>query len=167
MQLTDRIAAMIEPGLEAMGYEIVRVQLSGGQQSQTLQIMCDRQDEAPITVDDCAEISRMVSAVLDVEDPIATEYNLEVSSPGLDRPLTRPKDFERFAGFDARIELSAAVDGQKRFKGVLRGLDQDAVKLETGEGDIRLALADIEKAKLILTDALIAAAQAQQAETHA
>ena len=87
--------------------------------------------------------------------------------PGLDRPLTRPKDFERFAGFEARIELSAAVDGQKRFKGILRGLDGDAVKLETLQGDVSLALSDIEKAKLILTDALIAAAQAQQAETHA
>lgn len=164
MQLTDRIAAMIAPGLDAMGYEIVRVQLSGGRRSQTLQIMCDRQDGTPITVDDCAEISRMASAVLDVEDPIAGEYNLEVSSPGLDRPLTRPKDFERFAGFDARIELRLPVDGQKRFKGVLHGLDGECVKLATGEGDVRLALSDIEKAKLVLTDALIAAAQGQQAD---
>lgn len=169
MQLTDRIAAMIEPGLEAMGYEIVRVQLSGGADgrkgaAQTLQIMCDRQDEKPITVEDCAEISRMTSAVLDVEDPIGGEYNLEVSSPGLDRPLTRPKDFDRYAGLDARIELRLPMNGQKRFKGVLRGLDGDDVKLETGDGEIRLALGHIEKAKLILTDALIAAAQAQQAE---
>lgn len=167
MQLTDRIAAMLEPGLEAMGYEIVRVQLSGERRGQTLQIMCDRQDEAPMTVDDCADISRMASAILDVEDPIAGEYNLEVSSPGIDRPLTRPKDFDRFAGFDARIELNTPMNGQKRFKGILRGLDKDAVTLETGDGALRLALADIEKAKLILTDALIAAAQAQEAATDA
>lgn len=169
MQLTDRIAAMIEPGLEALGYEIVRVQLSGDPDgrkgsAQTLQIMCDRQDDKPITVEDCASISRMASAVLDVEDPIGGEYNLEVSSPGLDRPLTRPKDFDRYAGLDARIELRTPTNGQKRFKGVLRGLDGEDVKLETGDGEMRFTLGNIEKAKLILTDALIAAAQAQQAE---
>ena len=149
MQLSDRIAAMIEPALTAMGYEIVRVQLGGGRRSATLQIMCDREDGRPVTLDDCAEISRLASAVLDVEDPIAGEYTLEVSSPGLDRPLTRPKDFERFAGAEARVELSLPVDGQRRFKGVLRGLDEEAVILETGDGRRRLALADIEKAKLV------------------
>ena len=149
MQLTDRIAAMIEPALTAMGHEIVRVQLGGGRRSATLQIMCDRLDGQALTLDDCAEISRLASAVLDVEDPIAGEYTLEVSSPGLDRPLTRPKDFERFAGAEARVELSLPVDGQRRFKGVLRGLDDDAVILETGGDRRRLALADIEKAKLV------------------
>ena len=153
MPLSDRIAAMIEPALKAMGYEIVRVQLGGGHnpsgRSATLQIMCDRLDGQALTLDDCAEISRLASAVLDVEDPIAGGYTLEVSSPGLDRPLTRPKDFERFAGAEARVELSLPVDGQRRFKGVLRGLDDDAVILETGDGRCRLALADIEKAKLV------------------
>ncbi len=167
MQLTDRIAAMIEPGLDAMGYEVVRVQLNGARDSQTLQIMCDRQDETPITVDDCARISRMISAVLDVEDPIATGYNLEISSPGLDRPLTRPKDFDRYFGFDIHIQLRTAMLGRKRFKGVLQGLENGFVKLATGDGNIRLALDDIEKAKLVLTDALVAAAQKQQATTHA
>ena len=153
MPLSDRIAAMIEPALTAMGYEIVRVQLGGGHnrsgRSATLQIMCDRLDGQALTLDDCAEISRLASAVLDVEDPIAGGYTLEVSSPGLDRPLTRPKDFERFAGAEARVELSLPVDGQRRFKGVLRGLDDEAVVLETGDGRRRLALADIEKAKLV------------------
>ncbi len=149
MPLSDRIAAMIEPALTAMGYEIVRVQLGGGRHSATLQIMCDRLDGQALTLDDCAKISRLASAVLDVEDPIAGEYTLEVSSPGLDRPLTRPKDFERFAGAEARVELSLPVDGQRRFKGVLRGLDDDAVILETGDGRCRFALADIEKAKLV------------------
>ena len=151
MQLTDRIAAMIEPALAAMGYEIVRVQLAGGRRSPTLQIMCDREDGRPVTLDDCAEISRLASAVLDVDDPIAGEYALEVSSPGLDRPLTRPKDFDRFAGCEARLELSVPVDGRKRFKGVLRGLIDDAVILETGDGERRLALADVEKARLVPT----------------
>ena len=149
MQLSDRIAATIKPALTAMGYEIVRVQLGGGRRSATLQIMCDREDGAPVTLDDCAEISRLASAVLDVEDPIAGEYTLEVSSPGLDRPLTRPKDFERFAGAEARLDLSQPVDGRKRFRGVLRGLDDDAVILETGDGRRRLALADIDKARLV------------------
>lgn len=149
MQLSDRIAAMIAPALTAMGYEIVRVQLGGGRHSATLQIMCDREDGMPVTLDDCAEISRLASAVLDVEDPIAGGYSLEVSSPGLDRPLTRPKDFERFAGAEARLELSLPVDGRKRFTGVLRGLEEDAVILDTGDGRRRLALADIDKARLV------------------
>ena len=161
MQLTDRIAAMIEPALAAMGYEVVRVQLAGGRRSATLQIMCDREDGRPVTLDDCAGISRLASAVLDVEDPIAGEYTLEVSSPGLDRPLTRPRDFERFAGAEARLELSLPVDGQKRFRGVLRGLDEDAVILETGDGARRLALADIEKARLIPAGLPDAAARRQ------
>lgn len=149
MQLTDRIAETIEPALAAMGYEIVRVQLGGGRRSATLQIMCDRLDGQGLTLDDCAEISRLASAVLDVEDPITGEYTLEVSSPGLDRPLTRPKDFDRFAGCEARIELSLPVDGRKRFRGVLRGLEGETVLLETGDGPCRLALPDIEKARLI------------------
>lgn len=153
MQLTDRIAATIEPGLAAMGYEIVRVQFGGGHnpsgRSATLQIMCDRLDGQALTLDDCAEISRLASAVLDVEDPIAGQYTLEVSSPGLDRPLTRPKDFDRFAGAEARLELTLPLDGQRRFRGVLRGREDDAVILETGDGERRLALADIEKARLV------------------
>ncbi|MCY3830699.1 MAG: ribosome maturation factor RimP [Rhodospirillaceae bacterium] len=175
MQLTDRIAETIEPALAAMGYEIVRVQLGGGHNrsghSATLQIMCDRLDGQALTLDDCAEISRLASAVLDVEDPIAGAYTLEVSSPGLDRPLTRPKDFDRFAGCEARIELRLPVDGRKRFKGVLRGLEGETVLLETGDGPCRLALPDIEKARLIPAEtgpgAPAAAARGQRARTNA
>lgn len=166
MQLTDRIAAMIEPALAAMGYEIVRVQLGGGRRSATLQIMCDRLDGQALTLDNCAEISRLASAVLDVEDPIAGEYTLEVSSPGLDRPLTRPKDFDRFAGAEARLELNLPVDGRKRFKGVLRGLDDGAVVLDTGDGECRLALADIEKARLVPAG-MPKPAQGQRARSNA
>ena len=166
MQLTDRIAAMIEPALAAMGYEIVRVQLGGGRRSATLQIMCDRLDGQALTLDNCAEISRLASAVLDVEDPIAGEYTLEVSSPGLDRPLTRPKDFERFAGAEARLELNLPVAGRKRFRGVLRGLDDGAVILDTGDGERRLALADIEKARLVPAG-MPKPAQGQKARSNA
>ena len=140
-----------------MGYEVVRVQLSGGRRP-VLQVMAERTDGAPMTVDDCADISRTVSALLDVEDPIAGAYHLEVSSPGIDRPLTRLKDFERFAGHEARIETRALIDGRRRFKGVLRGVAGEVVRMETEDGAVtELPFAGILRAKLVLTDALIAA----------
>jgi ribosome maturation factor RimP len=125
--------------------------------------MAERRDEAAMTVDDCAEISRAVSALLDVADPIEAAYNLEVSSPGIDRPLVRREDFMRFAGYEAKIELGDARDGRKRFRGRLAGLseDEEAVRLLTEAGEVHLPLADIARAKLVLTDELIAAAQRQ------
>ena len=112
---------------------------------------------AGMTVDDCAGISRAVAAILDVSDPIAGAYVLEVSSPGIDRPLTRLRDFERFAGFEARLETSMPIQGQRRFRGRLLGLDGDHVQLATDQGEITVDFADVAKAKLILTDELIAA----------
>src|SRR6516165_9454833 len=112
--LSGRIERLLAPSLEAMGYEIVRVQLSGGR-SPTVQVMVDRQDGRPTTIDDCTSISRTASALLDVEDPLEGSYTLEVSSPGIDRPLVRPKDFERFAGFEVKAETSAPLDGRRRF----------------------------------------------------
>lgn len=167
MELTDRIAQMVSPSLEAMGYEVVRVQLSGGQR-QILQVMADRLDQKPMNVEDCADISRTISALLDVEDPISTAYTLEVSSPGIDRPLVRPKDFKRFAGFEARLEAKVPVEGRKRFRGTLLGLDEEgAVLMDSDAGQLRIAFSDIGRAKLILTDELIAASQAEQAEAEA
>ena len=119
------IEALIAPGLEAMGYEIVRVQLSG-KQSLVLQIMAERADGTPVIVDDCAAISRAVSAILDVEDPIERAYTLEVSSTGIDRPLTRLADFQRFADFEARVEMHEPIDGQRRFTGRLAGLRDES-----------------------------------------
>ncbi len=140
-----------------MGYEIVRVQLSGGRRP-VLQVMAERVDGAAMTVDDCADISRTVSALLDVEDPISGAYHLEVSSPGIDRPLTRLKDFERYAGFEARIETKALIDGRRRFKGVLKGIAGERVRVETEDGAVaELPFGGILRAKLVLTDALIAA----------
>jgi ribosome maturation factor RimP len=160
MELTDRIAEMLAPSLQAMGYDLVRVQLMGGNRA-VLQIMADRLDEAPMTVEDCADISRTVSALLDVEDPIQPAYTLEVSSPGIDRPLVRPRDFERYAGFEAKLDAKVPVEGRKRFRGRLLGLDGDgAVVMDTDAGELHIALADIARAKLILTDELIAASQA-------
>ena len=160
------VETMIRPSLGDMGFEIVRILLMSGGQRQKLQIMAERPDGS-LSIDDCAEISRTVSALLEVEDPIAGAYDLEVSSPGIDRPLTRLKDFERYSGFEARVELRLGQDGQRRFRGRLQGLDGDTILLRDGEGrDWRLPFADLARAKLILTDDLLeshAAAASEQA----
>ncbi len=159
MEAVERVERIISPALAEMGYEVVRVRFTGGSR-RTLQIMAERRDRRAISVDDCAEISRVVSALLDVEDPIAGSYLLEVSSPGIDRPLVRPRDFERFAGFEARIELRYAIDGRRRFRGRLLGLADGMVCLATAQGEMRVPFDDIECAKLVLTDELLAAAGA-------
>ncbi|MCW2245148.1 ribosome maturation factor RimP [Azospirillum fermentarium] len=124
--------------------------------------MAERADGAAMTVDDCADISHAVSALLDVEDPISGPYTLEVSSPGIDRPLTRLKDFERFAGFEAKLESRIAVDGRKRFKGLLRGVEEGEILLDTEQGPARVPFDNVLRAKLVLTDELIrASADAQ------
>lgn len=169
----QRVERLIEPALTALGYALVRVALQGGAGRQTLQIMAERHDGVAMTVDDCADISRTISALLDVEDPIAGAYTLEVSSPGIDRPLVKAADFERFAGFEARIETVMPVSGRKRFRGRLMGLATgsagDEVRLrETAKpaaddsDETRVPLAAIARAKLVLTDDLIAATQTTQ-----
>jgi ribosome maturation factor RimP len=155
---TNRVAHTIEPSLEAMGYRLVRVVISSGRRP-TLQVMAERRDDQPMTVEDCAQISHSVSALLDVADPIAGAYMLEISSPGIDRPLVRTEDYDRFSGFEARIELSRPIEGRKRFRGRLLGTSADSVRLATGTGEVRLPLADVARAKLVLTDDLIAAAR--------
>lgn len=165
MTTEERIADLIGPALEDMGFGVVRVRVMGTKRV-TLQIMADRLDETPITVDDCADISRSVSAILDVEDPIKDAYSLEVSSPGIDRPLTRLRDFERFAGFEAKIELTTLLDGRRRFRGMLGGIDGETVKIETDHGAVELPFAEIGDAKLILTDALIEASRAAAASVE-
>jgi ribosome maturation factor RimP len=155
---TNHIAALIEPSLSAMGYRLVRVALTSGRRA-TLQVMAERLDEVPMSVEDCAEISRSLSALLDVADPIAGSYMLEVSSPGIDRPLVRAEDYDRFAGFEARIELNEPLAGRRRFRGRLLGTAANEVRLLTEAGEIRLPLSAVGRAKLVLNDALIAAAQ--------
>ena len=161
----QRIEGLIEPALTAMGYDLVRVAVQGGESRKTLQIMAERQDGEGMSVDDCADISRAISAVLDVEDPITGAYTLEVSSPGIDRPLVKRGDFERFAGFEARIETVQPVAGRKRFRGRLMGVTGDEVRLRepakaAGAADETLVpLTAIVRAKLVLTDDLIAATQ--------
>ena len=157
MDKTAEIARLVEPTLQSMGYELVRVHFGGTSGRPTLQIMAERLDRRPMAVDDCAEISRTISAVIDVEDPVADPYFLEVSSPGIDRPLVRPADYERFAGFEARVETAAPVDGRKRFRGRIAGIADGQVRLIEEAGELRLPLEQINKAKLVLTDDLIAA----------
>jgi ribosome maturation factor RimP len=153
------IEQLIAPSAAAMGFAIVRVMLSGNRRAR-LQIMAERADGSGMNVDDCARLSRAVSAILDVEDPIAGPYELEVGSPGIDRPLTRLADFDRFAGSTAKLEsVATAADGRRRWIGRLLGLDGDRVRLATDDGEVAIPFADVAKAKLVLTDELIAAAQ--------
>ena len=152
---TTKIEAMIAPSLEAMGYRVVRVAVTGGRRA-TLQIMAERTDDQAMRVEDCTEISRTVSALLDVADPIAGAYLLEVSSPGIDRPLVRREDFARFAGFEAKVELSAPVDGRKRFRGRLLGVEGDDVRLLVDALPVALPITAVTRAKLVLTDELLA-----------
>ncbi len=148
-----RMAEIITPVLEDLGFDLVRVRLMSGK-STILQIMADKPDGG-IEVDDCAEISQAVSAVLDVEDPILDEYTLEVSSPGIDRPLTRLKDFDMFEGYEAKIETGEMIDGRRRFKGALAGVENDEVLINVEEGTIGLKFDWLSDAKLVLTDDLI------------
>ena len=148
-----RMAEIITPVIEDMGFELVRVRLMSGK-STTLQVMADRPDGG-IEVDELALISQSISAVMDVEDPILDEYTLEVSSPGIDRPLTRLKDFEMFEGYGAKIETGELIDGRRRFKGELAGVEDDEVLINVEEGTIGLKFDWLTDAKLVLTDDLI------------
>ncbi len=160
MRPTQRIEELISPSLAAMGYELVRARLSGRDRP-ILQVMIERADRGPLTVDSCAEVSRTISAILDVEDPIKSAYMLEVSSPGIDRPLVRLTDYDRFAGHIARLELVAPIEGRRRFHGQLLGTAGENIRLvvDEGKGPIELPFDAIQSAKLVLTDALIAASQ--------
>ncbi len=148
-----RLAEIIQPVIEGMGFELVRVRLMGGEHK-TLQVMAQRPDTS-IDVDECAQISTALSAVLDVEDPIADAYSLEVSSPGIDRPLTRLKDFDDWQGYEAKVETTELIDGQRRFKGELAGVDGDEVLITIPQGTLGLKFDWLSDAKLVLTDELV------------
>lgn len=148
-----RIAEIITPVVEDMGFEIVRVRLMTGKES-ILQIMVQRPD-GQIEVDECGQISTAISAIMDVEDPILDVYTLEVSSPGIDRPLTRMKDFDQWEGFEAKVETDELIDGRRRFKGQLAGTEGDEVLITIAEGTIGLKFEWLSDAKLVLTDELI------------
>jgi ribosome maturation factor RimP len=156
--LPAKVAAIIEPALDDRGFRLVRVAISG-REGTTLQVMAERADGS-MTIEDCEAVSREISALLDVHDPIAGAYRLEVSSPGIDRPLVRPSDFEDWAGHEAKIELSQPIDGRKRFRGRLEGFEGGEVRIEVDLGEagrqvIGLPVGLIGEAKLVLTDDLI------------
>jgi ribosome maturation factor RimP len=152
-ELLRRIEDIVAPTIVGMGYELVRVAMSRGG---TLQIMIEPADGRAMDVEDCATLSRALSAVLDVEDPITSAYTLEISSPGIDRPLTRPKDYARWAGHMARVETTEPVEGRRRFKGTLLGLEGDVVRLRLEDGqETGVPLSAVSRAKLEMTDALI------------
>ncbi len=155
------VQQLIEPGIQAMNFRLVQISYSGGKHP-TLQIMAERQDGSLINVDDCAQISRSISAVLDVDDPIAGAYALEVSSPGIDRPLVRQEDYQRYAGFEIKAQTGQTIDGRKRFRGRLQGIKEGIVSIETKDAVFKLPYQDIHKAKLLLSDDLIAACQGKQ-----
>lgn len=156
---TARIETLIAPSLEAMGYRLVRVAVTGGRRAQVLQVMAERIDDKPMGVDDCTAVTHTVSALLDVEDPIEHAYVLEVSSPGIDRPLVKREDYERFRGHEAKLELAMPIDGRRRFRGKLLGVEADRVRVNLGAEVVELPLASIQRAKLVLTDELLAAHQ--------
>ena len=152
-----RLLELLDPVAEAAGYEIVRVRLMGGTEQRRLQIMAERPQDGDMNVEDCARLSRALSEVLDAADPISGEYTLEVSSPGVDRPLTRLKDFEAHEGYEVKLELDRLAEGRKRFRGVLAGLDgeQVGIDLEGEDETAMVPLAWIVEAKLVLTDQLM------------
>lgn len=161
MDRIHQVTELIEPTLHDMGFELVRVLMSGGQRP-TLQVMVERSDRGPVTLDQCAEVSHAISALLDVADPLPGAYRLEVTSPGLDRPLVRRADYERFAGFEARLETELPLEGRRRFRGRLLGIADDQVRLALPEGETSIPFDAIKKAKLVLTDQLLAAAQTER-----
>jgi ribosome maturation factor RimP len=152
----QRLVELLDPVAEAAGYEIVRLRLMGGEHARRLQIMAETPD-GEMVVEDCARLSRAISEVMDAADPISGEYTLEVSSPGVDRPLTRLKDFVTYEGHEARIELDRVAEGRKRFRGVLAGVEDDniGIDLEGEEATAMVPFSWIVDAKLILTDALM------------
>lgn len=163
MDVIEKITTMITPSLDAMGYEIVQLKLMDGKRK-TLSLMAERKDARIMSFDDCADISRTVSALMDVEDPIASAYNLEVCSPGVDRPLVKFTDYERHLNYEIKLETLIPVGGRKRFKGTLTKAENGMVSLRTDEGEADIAHSNIKSAKLLMTDELMRSFLKQQAK---
>ncbi len=161
MDSERQIEHAIAPVLAAMGYEVVRVHLGGGRQT-VLQVMIERTDRVPLTVDDCAAASRALSVQFENDNLPVADYTLEVSSPGIDRPLVRLPDFARFAGFEAKVEMCEPLEGRRRFRGRLQGAGDGCVRMTVDDQDVSLPFDGIQAAKLVLTDELIAASQAAE-----
>jgi ribosome maturation factor RimP len=150
----ERVIALIEPTAKNLGFRVVRVRLSGNRRKR-LQIMAERLADGQMSVDDCGRLSRALSPVFDLEDPIQGEYDLEISSPGIDRPLISVADFERFIGHEAKLETAAMIDGRRRWKGQIKAVEGDVIVLAAEGGEARLKFAQLSEARLVLTDTLI------------
>lgn len=155
----DQLNALLEPIITGMGFELIRLSF-GGTDRPVLQVMAERPD-GTMSIEDCTKLSREISTIIDVEDPIVGNFELEVSSPGIDRPLTRLKDFDKYSGFDAKLVLKIAVDDRRRFRGVVMGTDGDKILLRSADNneEFSFELDDIQSAKLIITDELLKASQ--------
>ncbi|MEQ1789718.1 MAG: ribosome maturation factor RimP [Rickettsiales bacterium] len=156
MDVLSRIIEIIEPSLTAMGYSLVQVKLTDGTRRKTLTIMAERKDDVMMSFDDCTEITNTASALLDVEEPISGAYNLEVCSPGIDRPLTKSEDYTRFSGYEVKAETIIPVNGRKRFRGILKGINGDNVVIVVDGVERELSFPHIRAAKLVMNDELVA-----------
>lgn len=157
--LENKLTEIVEPVIADLGFELVLISVIGEGGTKTVQILAQNPQTRNLGVEDAANISRAVSALLDVEDPIAGQYRLEVSSPGIDRPLVKLQDFEHYTGYEAKLERhTPAENGQKRFRGIIKGLQDNNILVETDTGRVEIPFADLAKAKLVLTDELIKAA---------
>lgn len=150
----ERVIALTEPTARDLGFRIVRVRLSGNRRKR-LQIMAERLADGQMSVDDCTRLSRALSPVFDLEDPVQGEYDLEISSPGIDRPLMSLEDFQRFIGHEAKLETAAMIDGRRRWKGQIEAVEGDVIVLAAEGGEARLNFAQLSEARLVLTDKLI------------
>ncbi len=150
----ERVIALIEPTAKNLGFRVVRVRLSGNRRKR-LQIMAERVSDGLMNVDDCGRLSRALSPVFDLEDPVQGEYDLEISSPGIDRPLISVEDFQRFIGHEAKLETAAMIDGRRRWKGRITAVEGDTIVLAAEHGEARLKFAQLSEARLVLTDKLI------------
>ncbi|GJL84664.1 MAG: hypothetical protein DHS20C02_04390 [Micavibrio sp.] len=154
----NRITEIAAPVIKDLGYELVCVKIVGDSGNQTVRIMAENAETKRLGIDDCTKISKALSAVFDVEDPISNAYNLEISSPGIDRPLVKEQDFEDYLGFEAKLETNMPTEsGQKRFRGKLKGMKDSIVLIDTDDGEVEIPFGSLSKAKLVLTDELIKA----------
>jgi ribosome maturation factor RimP len=162
VDVVQKITDIVTPSLEALGYHIVQIKLSEGARRKTLMVMAERLDEQMMGFDDCTDISRTISALLDVDDPISDAYDLEVCSPGLDRPLTRLADYDKYKGYEAKCETMIPLDGRKRFRGTIGGTQDNNILLELDTGTVALSFNNIRSAKLVVNDTLLATAMKKE-----
>lgn len=158
-ELELRIESLVNPPLEAMGFRLVRVRFIDGKSPRTLQVMAERISDGSMSMKDCVTVNNTISTILDVEDPIQGEYNLEISSPGMDRPLVKAEDFKKYAGYTIKLTTTETIDGRKRFKGKLKGIEGEIIRMEFDAGHenavAEIPLHKLDHAQLVITDEML------------